>query len=72
MNLMLHVKTSIPNHNPTPPSSPSSEHEKFVEELKEAHELSALFSLHLAQRNLDPLPSSSPSSPTIALNEHFT
>jgi hypothetical protein len=36
---------------------------KFVEELKEAHELSALLALHLAQRNLDPPQSSSPSSP---------
>ena len=72
MNPMLHVQNSIPNHNPTPPSSPSFEHEKFVEELKEAHELSALLGLHLAQRNLDPPPSSSPSSPTIALNEHST
>lgn len=46
-----------------PPPSPSSEHLKFVEELKEALELSALLALRLAQRNLDPPQSSSPSSP---------
>lgn len=40
----------------TPPSSPSSEQRKFVEELKEAHELSALLVMHLAQRNLDQPP----------------
>lgn len=60
---MLHVQTSIPNNNHTPPSSPSSDRLKFIEELKEAHELSALHALHLAQRNLDQPPSSSPSSP---------
>ena len=64
MNPMLHVQTSIPNNNPTPPSSPSSEHKKFVEELKEAHELSALLALHLAQRNLVQQPSTTPSSPS--------
>jgi hypothetical protein len=60
---MLHVQTITQDNNHTPPSSPSSEHLKFVEELKEAHELSALLALHLAQCNLDPPPSSSPSSP---------
>ena len=60
---MLHVQTSIPHNNNTLPSSPSSEHLKFIEELKEAHELSALLALHLAQRNLDQPPSSSPTSP---------
>ena len=58
MDPMLHVQTNIPNYNPTPPPSPSSEHNKFVEELKEAHELSALLAMHLAQRNLDKPPSS--------------
>ena len=33
--------------------SPSSEHLKFIEELKEAHELCALLALHLAQCNLE-------------------
>jgi hypothetical protein len=63
MHPMLHVQASIPSLNPTPPSSPSSEHKKFVEELNEAHELSALLALHLAQRNLDQQPSSTHSSP---------
>ena len=58
MDPMLHVQTTIPSYNPTPPPSPSSEHNKFVEELKEAHELSALLAMHLAQRNLDQPPSS--------------
>lgn len=60
---MLHVQTFTQDNYHVPPSSPSSEHLKFVEELKEAHELSALLALHLAQRNLDPPQSSSPSSP---------
>ena len=64
MNHKFHDQTSIPNHNPTPPSSPSSEHEKFVEELKEAHELNALLALHLIQRNLDQQPTSTNSSPS--------
>lgn len=63
MNPMFHVQASIPSHNPTPPSSPSSKHKKFVDELKEAHELNALLSLHLAQRNLDQQLSSTHSSP---------
>lgn len=45
MKPMFHVQSTINNNNPTPPSS---EHEKFVEELKEAHEPSALLALHLA------------------------
>jgi hypothetical protein len=60
---MLHVQTFTQDNYHAPPPSPSSEHLKFVEELKEAHELSALLALHLAQRNLDPPQSSSPSSP---------
>lgn len=60
---MLHVQTFTHDNYHAPPPSPSSEHLKFVEELKEAHELSALLALHLAQRNLDPPQSSSPSSP---------
>ena len=60
---MLHVQTITQDNYHAPPPSPSSEHLKFVEELKEAHELSALLALHLAQRNLDPPQSSSPSSP---------
>jgi hypothetical protein len=46
---MLHVQLSILNNNHIPPSSPSSKHLKFIEELKEAHELYALLTLHLAQ-----------------------
>jgi hypothetical protein len=60
---MLQVQTFTQDNYQAPPPSPSSEHLKFVEELKEAHELSALLALHLAQRNLDPPQSSSPSSP---------
>jgi hypothetical protein len=60
---MLHVQTFTQDNHYVTPSSPSSEHLKFVEELKEAHELSALLALHLAQRNLDPTQSSLPSSP---------
>jgi hypothetical protein len=60
---MLHVQTFTQDNYHSPPPSPSSEHLKFVEELKEAHELSALLALHLAQRNLDPPQSNSPSSP---------
>jgi hypothetical protein len=60
---MLHVQTFTHDNYHAPPPSPSSEHLKFVEELKEAHELSALLALHLAQRNLDPPQLSSPSSP---------
>ena len=48
MKPMFHVQSTINNQYSTPPSSPSSEHKKFVEELKEAHELSALLALHLA------------------------
>ena len=55
---MLHVQTTIPSYNQTPPPSPTSDHNKFIEELKEAHELSALLAMHLAQRNLDQPPSS--------------
>ena len=51
-----------PNNNHSPSSSPSTQHLKFIEELKEAHELNALIALHLAQSNLDPSPSL-PSSP---------
>lgn len=64
INTMSSAQASIPNNNPTPPSSPSSEHKKFVEDLKEAHELSALLALHLAQRNLVQQPSTTPSSPS--------
>ena len=42
----------------TPPSSPSSNHSQFIEELEEAHELNALLAMHLAQNNLDKPPSS--------------
>jgi hypothetical protein len=48
MKPMFHVQSTINNHYPTPPSSPSSEHKKFVEKLKESHELNALLALHLA------------------------
>ena len=49
MKPMFHVQSTINNHYPTPPSSPSSEQKKkFVEELKEAHEPSARLALHLA------------------------
>jgi hypothetical protein len=60
---MLHVQTLTQDNYHAPPPSPSSEHLKFIEALKEAHELSALLALHLAQRNLDPPSSRSPSSP---------
>ena len=57
---MLHVQTfTQDNNNPTPPSSPSSNQSKFIDELREAHELNALLAMHLAQRNL-PQSSSSP------------
>ena len=63
--LQLHMPTIMLHQDNyhAPPPSPSSEHLKFVEALKEAHELSALLALHLAQRNLDPPSSRSPSSP---------
>ena len=73
MNPMLHVESTITNHNPTPSSSPSSEHKKFVEDIKEAHELNALLALHLTQSNLDQQPSSTNSSPSknlIQLGNH--
>ena len=64
--------TQSTNHNNQPISttlsSPSSEQAKFVEELKEAHELNALLALHLAQRNLDPHHTSTNSSPSNNLN----
>jgi hypothetical protein len=50
---MLHIQSSIPNNNHTTPSLPSSEHLKFIEELKKAHELCALLALHLAQCHLE-------------------
>ena len=53
-----------PNSNHSPSSSPSTQHLKFIEELKEAHELNALLALHLAQSNLNPSPSISPSLPS--------
>jgi hypothetical protein len=61
---MLHVQTLTQDNYHAPPPSPSSEHLKFVEELKEAHELSALLALHRAQRNLDPPQSSLPHNHT--------
>ena len=60
---MLHAQTLTQDNHHAPPPLPSSEHLKFVEALKEAHELSALLALHLAQRNLDPPSSRSPSLP---------
>ena len=57
------VSPPLPTINHTPPSSPTNEHLKFVDELKEAHELNALLALHLAQSNLDQPSSSSPPSP---------
>ena len=57
---MFHVETFAQvNHKSTPPSSPSSKQAKFIDELREAHELNALLAMHLAQSNL-PQSSSSP------------
>ena len=69
-NDLFEENTQSTNHQPIPTtiSSPSSEQAKFVEELKEAHELNALLALHLAQRNLDPHHNSTNSSPSNNLN----
>ncbi|GJV06493.1 hypothetical protein Tco_1344149 [Tanacetum coccineum] len=50
---ILHVQATLLNDNHTLPLNPSSDDLRFVEEIKQAHELNALLAMHLAQWNLD-------------------
>ncbi|GJR77887.1 ribonuclease H-like domain-containing protein [Tanacetum coccineum] len=60
--LILHVQATLLNDSHTLPPNPSFDDLRFVEEIKQAHELNALLAMHLAQWNMDQ-PPSSPYSP---------
>ena len=55
----LHVETTLFNENQTLPKNPTFDEVKYLEELKQYHELNALLAMHLAQNNLNQPPGNS-------------